>query len=176
VTPADDVPLSSIFDPTVPGKAHNSFRVIRLQALALLNRAIAIRRIPVVVDPSPWDPRFAQVKAALDRFCDNLPPTFRSPWPRWDDGADMSMPRVAVAREASVVVSSFPRTGLTQQFLVGNAYLQLWNVNSLEDPNIKAVFIARRVVNLILLFSSQKVGPKSSSADGRCPMATARFS
>jgi hypothetical protein len=165
VTPADDVPLSSIFDPTVPGKAHNSFRVIRLQALALLNRAIAIRRIPVVVDPSPWDPRFAQVKAALDRFCDNLPPTFRSPWPRWD-----------VAREASVVVSSFPRTGLTQQFLVGNAYLQLWNVNSLEDPNIKAVFIARRVVNLILLFSSQKVGPKSSSADGRCPMATARFS
>jgi hypothetical protein len=170
------VPLSSIFDPSVPGKAHNSFKVIRLQALALLNRAIAIRRIPVVIDPSPWDPRFAQLKAALDRFCDNLPTTFRSPWPRWDDGADMPMPRVAVGREAAVVVSSSARTALTQQFLLGNAYLQLGNVNSLEDPNVKAVSIARRVVNLILLFSSQKVSSSPKSADGRCPMATAHFS
>jgi hypothetical protein len=100
VSEADDVPLSSVLDPSFGGTAHDSFLNLRIKALTLLSKTISLRHAP---------DRFSQIKASLDRLCDGLPAEFRSPWPRWDEGDALNFPRMPVTRDMAVVVS-FPKS------------------------------------------------------------------
>jgi hypothetical protein len=175
VSSIDDQSVDTVLDP--PTGAHNdtSFLVLRIKALTLLARVLKMRQERPEVKlpaPSPESPTagvgngsypgsalppfathptgFARIKAALDHYCDALPEEHRAPW-RWDEGEDLTLPRVSITRESSVL-----------HFLLGNAYMQLWNVRALDADNAVAILVARRLVNVMYLFQTE---PMSTGYD-----------
>ncbi|ODN80430.1 hypothetical protein, variant [Cryptococcus amylolentus CBS 6039] len=63
---------------------------------------------------------FVSHKKVLDLICERLPEGYKCPWGRWDEGSDVSMPRLNLKRDAMVL-----------HFLFASAYLQTWNNKSL---------------------------------------------
>jgi hypothetical protein len=175
VSTIDDQSIDTVLDPPPgPSKQDNQFIVLRIKAVTLLARVLRMRQEKPEVTipaPSPGSPTtstvgsypgsalppfathpsgFARIKTALDRFCDALPPEHSAPW-RWDEGEDMTLPRVSLTRESSVL-----------HFLLGNAYMQLWNVRALDADNAVAILVARRLVNVMYLFQTE---PMSTGYD-----------
>lgn len=169
VSDKDDVPISSVFGATPPPySSDSSFVILRLKAVTFLARVLKLRQdkpeiesplaAPVTPEPHgcsyPGSPfpayvthpqGFARLKSGLDRFVDSLPENHRPPW-QWDseDDSDLMLPRVPIYRDTSVL-----------HFLIGNAYLQLWNVRALDAENHRAILIARRLVNVMYLFQTE---------------------
>lgn len=169
VSTVDDLSIDSVLDPKDnPRGLDNSFIVLRMKALTLLARVLKLRQErpevampdmspePVASGPHvcsypgsslpPYATHptgFAKVKAALDYYVDHLPDEHRPPW-RWDEGDDVMLPRVALSRESSVL-----------HFLVGNAYMQLWNMRALDSDNSVALLVARRLVNVMYLYQTE---------------------
>jgi len=159
VSHQDDIRIDSVFEAAATSQpSHESFHVLRIKALTLLAECAKLRRQRPEVGQSPprggglptlstasfvSNPhRFSQLKAALDQFVRQLPHEYRVPWEQWDEGDE-------------VLPHGSPRVrsdGIGIHFLVGNAYLQLWNIRSLRDENSKAVLVARRMANLIPYF------------------------
>lgn len=177
VNAQDDVSVGSVLDPhDSPVGCDNSFVVLRLKATTLLARVLKLRQerpeatIPEMSTPEsihsgphvcsypgsslpPFATHptgFAKTKAALDHFVDHLPDEHRPPW-RWDEGEDLTLPRMAITRETSVL-----------HFLIGNAYMQLWNVRTLDSDNVVALLVARRLVNVMYLYQTE---PMSTGYD-----------
>lgn len=170
----DDISLQSLLDPPPTGhsrSADSSFIVLRMKALTLLARVLKLRQERPEVDsppsPSAGPPTcsypgspapafathpagFVRIKRALDNYAAQLPQEHKAPW-QWDEGDNMMMPRVAISRESSVL-----------HFLLGNAYMQLWNVRSLDADNAVALLVARRLVNVMYLFQTE---PMSTGYD-----------
>ncbi|TXT10714.1 hypothetical protein VHUM_02219 [Vanrija humicola] len=170
----DDISLQSLLDPPPSGlarSADSSFIVLRMKALTLLARVLKLRQERPEVDsppsPSAGPPTcsypgspapafathpagFVRIKRALDNYAAQLPQEHKAPW-QWDEGENMTMPRVAISRESSVL-----------HFLLGNAYMQLWNVRALDADNSVALLVARRLVNVMYLFQTE---PMSTGYD-----------
>lgn len=174
VSSKDDVPISSVFEATPPPfPADSSFLVLRIKALTFLARVLKLRQEKNEVNPPAEKHEaaaahvcsypgsvhpayvthptgFARVKNGLDHFVETLPAEHKPPW-KWDEGEDVTLPRVQLARETSVL-----------HFLTGNSYMQLWNVRALDAENTVAILIARRLVNVMYMFQTE---PMSSGYD-----------
>jgi len=175
VSTIDDQSIESVLNPPPgPPRTDTSFFVLRIKAVTLLARVLRMRQerpevtLPTAAPESPstgpigsypgsalppfatHPTGFARIKAALDHYCDNLPPEHRAPW-RWDEGDDLTLPRISLTRESSVL-----------HFLMGNAYMQLWNVRALDADNAVAILVARRLVNVMYLFQTE---PMSTGYD-----------
>lgn len=177
VSTKDDVTMNTVIDPPLmpPAVPDHSFLVLRLKAVTLLARVHKLRQeapeIPFESPESPGAGRtahgcsypgsaqpafvthptgFGRMKAALDHFIDNLPDADRPPW-RWDEGNQTTLPRVQLSRETCVL-----------HFLIGNAYMQLWNIRALDAENAVALLVARRLVNVMFLYQTE---PMSTGYD-----------
>lgn len=177
VSSIDDQSVDTVLDPpTGPPRTDTSFMVLRIKAVTLLARVLKLRQerpeVSLPVNAAPDSPLtgphvgsypgsalpsfathptgFAKTKRALDHYCDTLPEEHKAPW-RWDEGDVMTLPRVAISRESSVL-----------HFLLGNAYMQLWNVRALDADNAVAILVARRLVNVMYLFQTE---PMSTGYD-----------
>ncbi|BEI80560.1 hypothetical protein CcaverHIS002_0110890 [Cutaneotrichosporon cavernicola] len=168
VSEKDDIPISSVFDATpYPYSSDTSFMVLRIKAVTFLSRVLKLRQdkpeleqpqvAPATPEPhgcsypgSPFPAHithpkgFASLKAGMDRFIASLPEQMQPPW-QWDseDDSDLGLPRVQMGRDTSIL-----------HFLIGNAYMQLWNVRALDAENTIAILIARRLVNVMYLFQT----------------------
>ncbi|GMK57591.1 hypothetical protein CspeluHIS016_0404250 [Cutaneotrichosporon spelunceum] len=168
VSDKDDIPISSVFAATPsPYSSDMSFMVLRIKAVTFLSRVLKLRQdkpeleqpqvAPATPEPhgcsypgSPFPAHithpqgFANLKAGMDRFIASLPEHMQPPW-QWDseDDRDLSLPRVQMGRDTSIL-----------HFLIGNAYMQLWNVRALDAENTIALLIARRLVNVMCLFQT----------------------
>jgi hypothetical protein len=101
---------------------------------------------------------FTRLKSSLERYCDQLPASHRPPWKRWDEGTERLQPRIRTGKDTAVLVRLHTQERLTwQNFLIGNAYMQLWNVNSLAAENSEAVLVARRIVDFVCTYSGLDV-------------------
>ncbi|TXT09443.1 uncharacterized protein COLE_03377 [Cutaneotrichosporon oleaginosum] len=169
VSEKDDVPIGSVFGATPPPyNSDTSFMVLRIKAVTFLARVLKLRQdkpeieqpqvAPATPEPhgcsypgSPFPAHithpqgFARLKSGLDRFVASLPEYMQPPW-QWDseDDRDLSLPRVQIGRDTSII-----------HFLIGNAYMQLWNVRALDAENTVAILIARRLVNVMYLFQTE---------------------
>ena len=152
-------------DPVLNAKyvPHDNFALLRIKALTFLAHCSRLRRsrpekggitlnrhhhvIPLSVALCLSHPEgFQQLKRALDSFVSCLSDHFRINW-QWDEGDDVRPPGVSEMSNQSATVHC----------LIGCCYLQLWNVRSLRDENVKAVLVARRLVNFISHFGPATV-------------------
>ena len=92
----------------------------RIKALAYLSQVNALKREPVEVElpqamgehaqsiatPLTHPRATAELRAGLRKLCDGLPQGYRCPWAEgWDEGADVTLPRVVCSRDMAVIVS-----------------------------------------------------------------------
>ncbi|RXK35338.1 hypothetical protein M231_07410 [Tremella mesenterica] len=160
----DDVPISSILaDPPTPGRPDDNYHLIRLKAMTFQLEAARLRRVkPEVFNEAIMSQArglesrathmthpesHGRLRHCLEVFCDHLPPAFRCPWSQWDEeGSETALPRMAMSRQAAII-----------SVLIGDAYLQLWNVKLLDAENTRALFVARRLVSVICLFTGESL-------------------
>lgn len=156
----------SILDPDISAKytPKSSFWILRIKALTLLAHcsrlcrakpekgALTLNRtqhvIPYSVAVCLSHPEgFRTLRQALNTFVSHLPPHCYVPWETWDEGDIMRLPE-----DQAIHVQ-----GAVLQTLMGACYLQLWNVRSMRDENVKAVLVARRLVGFIGRFGAATV-------------------
>jgi len=162
---ADDVSVASIMDTEKMPGAPDGFFCLRMQALTFLTEAVRLcdfhlqkatpgfpkdsssasksaKKAAFLSHPASFD----RLKFALDRFCDSLPPQHRAPWTRWDEGSDTKVPWMGIRKDTAVL-----------SFLIANAYLTMWNVRALSSENSRALLVAKRIVNVLCLFSPMEM-------------------
>jgi hypothetical protein len=186
VTKADDVRIGSVL--SEPARAPNlgrftDFLSLRIRALTLLSAAIQLRQCepedPMDAmyqyeqsgPPSPGrfgsgrtaahetNPiAFKRTKAAIDRFCRELPECYALPWADMDEGEDTTWSaKGRVSKEAAVIVRAKMDEGCRaddQWLIVGDAYIHLWNLRTLSSPNVKALLVAKRMASMMAVYAS----------------------
>ncbi|ORY27795.1 hypothetical protein BCR39DRAFT_537261 [Naematelia encephala] len=157
VSRTDDVTMHQALDiESMETSIDDIFLVHRLKIETLLGRIVRVKHLlpEVPVGAGSYGramylshpTAFTSLKHSLDLYCDRLPPAFRLPWRRWDEGAENTLPRMSLPDGTAIL-----------WFLIGNAYLLLWNVRSLNSENAMAVIVARRIVSIMCLFPRREM-------------------